>query len=175
MTTPSASASNIKTTQEAIMDLRKIRKLIDLLEESNLAELEIKEGEEVVRLSRVPTKTNPATLPSTSPVTHVHMAGQPGNTPTPQGSSAEPDDTPALPAGHVVLSPMVGTFYSAPSPESPPFAKIGQTVQQGETIGIIEAMKMFNQIEADHSGTIAAILVENGQPVEFDEPMFVIA
>ncbi|HEN47594.1 MAG TPA: acetyl-CoA carboxylase biotin carboxyl carrier protein [Mizugakiibacter sp.] len=157
------------------MDLRKIRKLIDLLEESNLAELEIKEGEEVVRLSRVPTKTNPATLPTGSPVTHVHMAGQPGNPSVPQNLAAEPDAPPSLPAGHIVLSPMVGTFYSAPSPESPPFVKVGQAVQQGETIGIIEAMKMFNQIEADHSGTIAAVLVENGQPVEFDEPMFVIA
>ncbi len=157
------------------MDLRKIRKLIDLLEESNLAELEIKEGEEVVRLSRVPTKTNPATLPTTSPVTHVHMPGQPSSVPTPQTPAAQSNTAPSLPAGHVVLSPMVGTYYSAPSPESPPFAKVGQTVQQGETIGIIEAMKMFNQIEADCSGTIAAILVENGQPVEFDEPMFVIA
>ncbi|MHB1618248.1 MAG: acetyl-CoA carboxylase biotin carboxyl carrier protein [Metallibacterium sp.] len=160
------------------MDLRKIKKLIDLLEASNLAELEIKEGEEVVRLSRVPKSGVAA--PAAAPVTHMHM-------PTSRTEDAAPAPVapvahaapaahpgPALPAGHVVRSPMVGTFYVAASPEAAPFVKVGQSVKLGQTLGVIEAMKMFNQIEADKSGTVVAILVENGQPVEFDEPMFVI-
>ncbi|WP_297902446.1 acetyl-CoA carboxylase biotin carboxyl carrier protein [Metallibacterium sp.] len=160
------------------MDLRKIKKLIDLLEASNLAELEIKEGEEVVRLSRVPK--GGVAAPTAAPVTHVHV-------PTARAEDAAPAPVapvahaapaahpgPALPAGHVVRSPMVGTFYVAASPEAAPFVKVGQSVKLGQTLGVIEAMKMFNQIEADKSGTVVAILVENGQPVEFDEPMFVI-
>jgi acetyl-CoA carboxylase biotin carboxyl carrier protein len=155
------------------MDLRKIKKLIDLLEESNLAELEIKEGEEVVRLSRVPKGSvqmqpmyaqqapAPAPAPSAAPVA--------------QAAAPVVESVPEQPAGHTVTAPMVGTFYASSTPGSPAFAKIGQQVKVGETIGIIEAMKMFNQIEADVAGTIVAILVENGQPVEFDEPMFVIA
>lgn len=155
------------------MDLRKIKKLIDLLEESNLAELEIKEGEEVVRLSRVPkgsvqmqpmyAQAAPAPAPVAAPAAAVPASAA--------------DSVPAasdLPVGHTVKAPMVGTFYAASTPGAPAFAKIGQQVKAGETIGIIEAMKMFNQIEADVAGTILAILVENGQPVEFDEPMFVI-
>ncbi len=149
------------------MDLRKIKKLIDLLEDSNLAELEIREGEEVVRLSRVPHGTAASVAP-------VHRAAAPA--PKAASSTApapvEPDDD--LPAGHVVKAPMVGTFYTASTPDAPAFVKVGQQVSAGETIGIIEAMKMFNQIEADTSGIVQAILVENGQPVEFDEPMFVI-
>ena len=129
------------------MDLRKIKKLIDLLEESNLAELEIKEGEEVVRLSRVPTGGMTVAAPAAN----------------------------ALPEGHVVKAPMVGTFYASATPGAAAFVKVGQQVKAGETLGIIEAMKMFNQIEADVAGTVQAILVENGQPVEFDQPMFVIA
>jgi acetyl-CoA carboxylase biotin carboxyl carrier protein len=154
------------------MDLRKIKKLIDLLEESNLAELEIKEGEEVVRLSRVP-KGSVQMQPM-----YAQAAPAPVAAPTAPAPASVPADTaPAasdLPAGHTVKAPMVGTFYAASTPGAPAFAKIGQQVKAGETIGIIEAMKMFNQIEADVSGTILAILVENGQPVEFDEPMFVI-
>lgn len=154
------------------MDLRKIKKLIDLLEESNLAELEIKEGEEVVRLSRVPKNAAPVAAPVT-----VAAAPAPIAVATTPAVAAAPE-TPAaaaLPAGHVVKAPMVGTFYASATPGTPAFVKVGQQVKAGETLGIIEAMKMFNQIEADVAGTVQAILVENGQPVEFDEPMFVIA
>jgi acetyl-CoA carboxylase biotin carboxyl carrier protein len=150
------------------MDLRKIKKLIDLLEESNLAELEIKEGEEVVRLSRVPRNTAPAVAAPVAGAT-VPVAAAPSAT------IAETPAADALPAGHVVKAPMVGTFYTSATPGTPAFVKVGQQVKAGETLGIIEAMKMFNQIEADVAGTVQAILVENGQPVEFDEPMFVIA
>ena len=151
------------------MDLRKIKKLIDLLEESNLAELEIKEGEEVVRLSRVPKNAAPA-----APVA-VAAAPAPIAVAAAAPVAAEAPAADALPAGHVVKAPMVGTFYSASTPGAAAFVKVGQQVAAGETLGIIEAMKMFNQIEADVAGTVQAILVENGQPVEFDEPMFVIA
>lgn len=168
------------------MDLRKIKKLIDLLEESNLAEIEIKEGEESVRLSRMPTNVAPA-----APVTHVHMdqprasaapaaagSGSAGGSGGSGSSTADAGGKPAgreLPDGEMIRSPMVGTYYAAASPESPPFVKVGQQVKAGETLGVIEAMKMFNPIEAEVSGTVSAILVENGQPVEFDEPMFVIS
>ncbi|MBB6186631.1 acetyl-CoA carboxylase biotin carboxyl carrier protein [Rhodanobacter sp. MP7CTX1] len=152
------------------MDLRKIKKLIDLLEESNLAELEIKEGEEVVRLSRVPKNTAPAAA-APAPVAVAPAAAAPA----PVAAPVEAPAANALPAGHVVKAPMVGTFYASASPSTPAFVKVGQQVKAGETLGIIEAMKMFNQIEADVAGTVQAILVENGQPVEFDEPMFVIA
>ena len=148
------------------MDLRKIKKLIDLLEESNLAELEIKEGEEVVRLSRVP-KGGVTTV--AAPPVHA-----PAPVAAPVAQAAEPAAS-SLPAGHVVKAPMVGTFYASASPGTPAFVKVGQQVKAGETLGIIEAMKMFNQIEADVAGTVQAILVDNGQPVEFDQPMFVIA
>lgn len=151
------------------MDLRKIKKLIDLLEESNLAELEIKEGEEVVRLSRVP-KGTVTVAPAPVMAAPAPVAAQP----VAPAADAAPA-VPALPAGHVIKAPMVGTFYASATPGAPPFVKIGQQVKAGETIGIIEAMKMFNQIEADVAGTVQAILVENGQPVEFDQPMFVIA
>jgi len=152
------------------MDLRKIKKLIDLLEESNLAELEIKEGEEVVRLSRVPKGTvNVAAAPVMAP---VMQAAAPVAAPAPAAEAA-PAST--LPAGHVVKAPMVGTFYASATPGAAAFVKVGQQVKAGETLGIIEAMKMFNQIEADVAGTVQAILVDNGQPVEFDQPMFVIA
>jgi acetyl-CoA carboxylase biotin carboxyl carrier protein len=153
------------------MDLRKIKKLIDLLEESNLAELEIKEGEEVVRLSRVPKNTAPALAPAApvaAPVAAAPVAA-------PVAAAPETPAADALPAGHVVKAPMVGTFYASATPGTPAFVKVGQQVAAGETLGIIEAMKMFNQIEADVAGTVKAILIENGQPVEFDEPMFVIA
>jgi len=150
------------------MDLRKIKKLIDILEESNLAELEIKEGEESVRLSRVPkSMAAPA-----APVTHVQVPAPAASAP-----AAAPTTVPGgkeLPPGHVLRSPMVGTFYASSSPEAAPYVKIGQSVKAGETLCIIEAMKMFNQIEADASGTIVAVLATSGQPVEFDEPLFVI-
>ena len=155
------------------MDLRKIKKLIDLLEESNLAEIEIKEGEQSVRLARVPrggyTAAHAAAMPASAAAAHMPM-----NSPTQAstGGSAQPAD--ALPDGHVVRSPMVGTFYASPSPDKPPFVSMGQAVKAGESLAIIEAMKMFNPIEADASGSIVAILVESGQPVEFDQPLFVI-
>ncbi|WP_426687864.1 acetyl-CoA carboxylase biotin carboxyl carrier protein [Rhodanobacter ginsengiterrae] len=152
------------------MDLRKIKKLIDLLEESNLAELEIKEGEEVVRLSRVPKNTAPVAAVAAAPVAPVAPAAVAA-----APAAVEVPSAPALPAGNVVKAPMVGTFYASATPGTPAFVKVGQQVKAGETLGIIEAMKMFNQIEAEVSGTVQAILVENGQPVEFDEPMFVIA
>lgn len=157
------------------MDLRKIKKLIDLLEESNLAEIEIKEGEESVRLARVP-KGNYATPAPV--VTHVETrpaAPMPMSSPTEAstGGSAKPASS-NLPDGHVVRAPMVGTFYTSPSPDKPPFVSVGQAVKAGETLAIIEAMKMFNPIEADVSGTVLAVLTESGQPIEFDQPLFVI-
>ncbi|MEO6075460.1 MAG: acetyl-CoA carboxylase biotin carboxyl carrier protein [Dokdonella sp.] len=156
------------------MDLRKIKKLIDLLEESNLSELEIKEGEEIVRLSRFPkgfsigAPTMVATPPQIAPAADTPAAAAAFAAMEPTASA------PAAPDGQVVKSPMVGTYYSSASPGAAPFLKVGQQVKIGETIAIIEAMKMFNQIEAEHAGTVKAILVENGRPVEFDEPLFVI-
>jgi acetyl-CoA carboxylase biotin carboxyl carrier protein len=161
---------------EATMDLRKIKKLIDLLEESNLSEIEIKEGEESVRLARQP-RGMPA-LAAPQPMHHVmheaprpHVQGMVSPVEAATGGRAPS----GLPDGHVVRSPMVGTFYASPNPDSPPFVKVGQQVKAGETIGIIEAMKMFNPIEADVSGTVTAVLASTGSPVEFDEPLFVIS
>ena len=155
------------------MDIRKIQKLIELLEESNLAELEIREGEETVRLSRWP-KNLPAqmTMHAPAPVTQVHTAAPPAAAAPAApaaGQVAEPQYE-----GTVVRSPMVGTYYAASAPGAAPFIKVGQQVKAGDTIGIIEAMKMFNPIEAEVAGTVVRILVENGQPVEFDEPLVVI-
>ena len=155
------------------MDLRKIKKLIDLLEESNLAELEIKEGEEIVRLSRLP-KGMVGTMPVAAMAPAPVRVEAPAAASAPAAAEAPAAGGKALPDGHVVKAPMVGTFYASANPDSPPFAKVGQQVKAGETLGIIEAMKMFNQIEADVAGTVLAVLVSNGQPVEFDEPMFVI-
>jgi acetyl-CoA carboxylase biotin carboxyl carrier protein len=156
------------------MDLRKIKKLIDLLEESNLAEIEIKEGEESVRLARTPkgsfTMAPPMmqAAPAAAPAPVMPMAS-----PTDAASGGTPKAS-DLPPGHVVRAPMVGTFYSSPAPDKPSFVSVGQAVKQGETLGIIEAMKMFNPIEADVAGTVVKILVESGQPIEFDQPLFVI-
>ena len=155
------------------MDLRKIKKLIDLLEESNLAELEIKEGEETVRLSRIP-KGMVTAMPAAAPAPVHHQGRAEPQAAAPPAAPSSPPVDKSMPEGHVVTAPMVGTFYASQNPESPPFVKIGQKVKAGDTLGIIEAMKMFNQIEADVAGTVLAVLVENGQPVEFDEPMFVI-
>ena len=157
------------------MDLRKIKKLIDLLEESNLAEIEIKEGEESVRLARVPK----GALPAPAPVVHHVAAPAPQAMPMHSPVEAATGGAPKahghdLPDGHVVRAPMVGTFYASPSPDKPAFVSVGQAVKAGETLGIIEAMKMFNPIEADVSGTVVAILCESGQPIEFDQPLFVI-
>ena len=159
------------------MDLRKIKKLIDLLEQSNLSELEIHEGEEVVRLSRHPaaSTTQPTVLVQQTPAAAPAVAA---NAPVVATPIASPDSTPAaergLPAGHIVRAPMVGTFYASASPGAPAFVSVGAQVKAGDPLGIIEAMKMFNQLEADVSGTVLAIVAENGQPVEFDQPLFVI-
>ncbi len=160
------------------MDLRKIKKLIDLLEASDLSELEIKEGEEVVRLARMP-KNMPVMMSApaaAAPVTHVHVEQRPsGGQHHAHVEGSHAGGGRELPDGHVIRAPMVGTYYASPNPEAPPFVKIGQQVKAGDVLGIIEAMKMFNQIEADISGTVTAILSTSGQPVEFDEPMFVIS
>jgi len=163
------------------MDLRKIKKLIDLLEESNLAEIEIKEGEESVRLARVPSgaasvAATPAvqyltTAPAPAPVVAMPMQS-PVDAAT--GAASKPAIDPGLPAGHLIRAPMVGTFYASPAPDQPPFVSVGQAVKAGDTLGIIEAMKMFNPIESDVEGTVLAIQCESGQPVEFDQPLFVI-
>ena len=154
------------------MDLRKIKKLIDLLEESNLAEIEIKEGEESVRLARVPKGNYQAAAPVyAAPVATPMPMSSPTESAT--GGSAKPVGS-DQPEGHVMRAPMVGTFYTSPSPDKPAFVTIGQSVKAGETLAIIEAMKMFNPIEADVSGTILAELTESGSPVEFDQPLFVI-
>jgi acetyl-CoA carboxylase biotin carboxyl carrier protein len=150
------------------MDIRKIKKLIELLEESNLTEIEIVEGEESVRLTRAAVAVAPP-----APVT---LASSPAPVPSaPQEAMlAEPDEAESVPEGQLVRAPMVGTFYASSSPEAEPFVGMGQKVAVGDTLCIIEAMKMFNQIESDFSGTVVAILAENGQPVEFDQPLFVI-
>ena len=158
------------------MDLRKIKKLIEMLEESNLSELEIREGEETVRLSRHPTGMP---MPAYAPAPMVAAPMPPPVAATAAGvATAAPaageDPEAALPAGQIVRSPMVGTYYAAPSPGAEPFVRIGQAVKKGDTLATIEAMKMFNPIEADAAGTVVAIVCENGQPVEFDQPMFVI-
>ncbi|MFP7723118.1 acetyl-CoA carboxylase biotin carboxyl carrier protein [Lysobacter sp. A3-1-A15] len=162
------------------MDLRKIKKLIDLLEESNLAEIEIKEGEESVRLARTPrggTTAAPAVhyapapmapMPMHSPTEAATGGGKPGADANANANAQ------SMPDGHVMRAPMVGTFYTSPSPDKPAFVAVGQAVKAGETLAIIEAMKMFNPIEADVSGTVIKVMAENGQPVEFDQPLFVI-
>ena len=156
------------------MDLRKIKKLIDLLEESNLSEIEIKEGEESVRLARMPKGGYQAAAPAVYATGPVEARPMPMSSPTESatGGSAKPGTD--LPEGHVMRAPMVGTFYASPSPEQPAFVNVGQAVKAGETLAIIEAMKMFNPIEADVSGTVLAIQCDSGQPVEFDQPLFVI-
>jgi acetyl-CoA carboxylase biotin carboxyl carrier protein len=156
------------------MDLRKIKKLIDLLEQSNLSELEIHEGEEVVRLSRHPVASAPQPTVLVQQTPAAPVAGAPAAPATAASMDSLPADERGLPAGHVVRAPMVGTFYASASPGAPAFVSVGSQVKAGDPLGIIEAMKMFNQLEADVSGTILAIAAENGQPVEFDQPLFVI-
>ncbi len=148
------------------MDIRKIKKLIELLEESSLTEIEIVEGEESVRLVR---NGYAQAVPMAVPPVNVQAPGAAA-----PAIEQPADDGDQIPDGEAVLSPMVGTFYGASSPEAEPFVKLGQSVGVGDTLCIIEAMKMFNQIEADVSGTVVAILAENGQPVEYDQPLFVI-
>ena len=150
------------------MDIRKIKKLIEIIEESDIAEIEIKEGEESVRISRYSAAT-PTQVLAAAPIPTTATA--PLSTPATTSTSSEPD----VVKGHAVKSPMVGTFYRAASPDAAnAFVDVGQKVSIGETLCIIEAMKILNQIEADKSGTIKQILVENAQPVEYDQPLFII-
>jgi acetyl-CoA carboxylase biotin carboxyl carrier protein len=148
------------------MDIRKVKKLIELLEESGIAEIEIKEGEESVRISRQ--------SPHAAPMMQMPMMQAPMPAAAPVAAPAAAEPVSSIPEGHVVKSPMVGTLYRAPSPGTGAFVEVGQQVSAGDTLCIIEAMKLLNQIEADKSGVIKAILVENGQPVEYDQPLFVI-
>jgi acetyl-CoA carboxylase biotin carboxyl carrier protein len=150
-------------------DLRKIKKLIELLEESNLTEIEIKEGEESVRLSRA-APAAPAQYFSAAPP--AAMMAAPAAAPAAAASTAASENN--LPAGTQVVSPMVGTFYRAPSPGAKSFVDVGSSVKPGDTLCIVEAMKMLNQIQAECAGVVKAILVENGQPVEYGEVLFVI-
>ncbi|MCK9503354.1 MAG: acetyl-CoA carboxylase biotin carboxyl carrier protein [Porticoccaceae bacterium] len=154
------------------MDIRKIKKLIELLEESNIGEIEIKEGEESVRISRAGFSNSPQPMYMAAPQQYA-QAPAPAPTAAPAPAPTEAS-APAEPAGHIVRSPMVGTFYRSPSPGSPTFIEVGQKVNVGDVLCIVEAMKMMNQIEADKSGTIGAILVNDGEPVEFDQPMVTI-
>ena len=149
------------------MDLRKLKKLIDLVEESGIAELEITEGEEKVRITRQQAGGSMMYAP---PMQQVMAAPAPAAAAPAAAAPAEA----AVPEGHVVKSPMVGTFYRAPSPGAKAFVEVGQSVSSGDTLCIIEAMKLLNEIEADQGGVIKAILVENGQPVEYGEPLFII-
>ena len=162
------------------MDLRKLKKLIDLVQESGIGEIEITEGEERVRIARggqVSVTPVAATLPSTA----AAAAPAPGAAPTSTAAAvpaaatvSAPAEPPAGEAGHAVKSPMVGTFYRAPSPEAKPFVTVGEAVKEGQTLCVIEAMKLMNEIESDAAGVVKAILVENGQPVEYGQALFII-
>lgn len=154
------------------MDIRKIKKLIELLDETGIAEIEIKEGEESLRLTRYRNTS------FDSPQTQYISSATVQSSQSPHVTNASPDlktITPPVPSkGHPIHSPMVGTMYTSPSPDSPPFVTIGQSVKAGETLCIVEAMKMFNEIESDRAGKIIDILVNNGDPVEYDQILFVI-
>ncbi len=155
------------------MDIRKVKKLIELLDESGIAEIEITEGEESVRISRHASSVAaapvamaaPAPLPAAAPA----AAAAPSSAPAAAPTAAEMEEE-----GHAVTAPMVGTFYSAPSPGSPPFVQVGDRINEGDTLCIVEAMKMMNQIEAEVSGTVKSIRVQNGEPVEYGQILFVI-
>ncbi len=152
------------------MDIRKIRKLIELLEETDISEIEIKEGEESLRLSRHTHTSDKSVAQHThhhQPQTHIQVL------PTTQPLDTKIDE-PIAASGHKVRSPMVGTMYTSPSPDMPAFVSIGQTVNVGDTLCIIEAMKMFNEVESDRAGIVKELLVANGEPVEYDQPLFVI-
>lgn len=151
------------------MDIRKVKKLIELLESSDIAEIEIKEGEESVRISRL-SKNAPAPIQYMAPAPFA----APSAVAAPVAATPEAESAAKKLNGNVIKSPMVGTFYRSPSPSSPVFVEVGQHVKVGDVICIVEAMKMMNQIEADHSGVVEAILVEDGEPVEFDQPLITI-
>lgn len=152
------------------MDIRKVKKLIELLEESNVQEIEIKEGEESVRISRGGNSVQMVAAPAPAPV--AITAPAPAAAPVAAPAAAVES---AAPAGHAICSPMVGTFYQSPSPETPAFISVGQSVKKGDVVCIVEAMKMMNQIEADQSGVVEAILVKDGEPVEFDQQLIIIS
>lgn len=154
------------------MDIRKIKRLIELLEESGVNEIEIREGEESIRISR----SNPALTSSHSPMQGYPPPFPPAPQPTsaPAAARSELQSVEELTGGHVLRSPMVGTFYRSPSPGAKSFVEEGQSVRVGDTLCIIEAMKMLNQIEADVAGVVKRMLVENAQPVEYDQPLFII-
>ena len=152
------------------MDIRKVKKLIELLESSDVAEIEIKEGEEAVRISRI-SRAAPQAAPVSAPAPAPAPAAADA-APAPAAASGSEESQQSR--GNVVKSPMVGTFYRSPSPSSPPFVEVGQHVKAGDVICIVEAMKMMNQIEADHSGVVEAVLVEDGEPVEFDQVLVTI-
>jgi acetyl-CoA carboxylase biotin carboxyl carrier protein len=155
------------------MDLRKLKKLIDLVQESGIGELEISEGEERVRIARGGAVS--VTPLAAAPVTAAPAAAAGGPPPgAPAGTAPAATELPPGAEGHVVKSPMVGTFYRSPAPDAKPFIEVGGTVKEGQTICVIEAMKLMNEIEADAAGTIKAILVENGQPVEYGQALFII-
>lgn len=149
------------------MDLRKLKTLIDLVQQSGIAELEITEGEEKVRISRgMPVAHANVAAPPHAPVTAVAV---------PAAAAPAPQPEPApVPEGHIIKSPMVGTFYRASAPGAKPFVEVGQAIKAGDTVCIIEAMKLLNEIESDHDGVVQAVLVENGQPVEYGQPLFII-
>lgn len=152
------------------MDLRKLKKLIDLVQESGIAELEITEGEEKVRINRVGTPGQTGMMVMPAPASAVAPALTTAAVPASAAVTAPPEQE-----GHVVKSPMVGTFYRSSAPGAKPFVEIGQNINAGETLCIIEAMKLLNEIEADQSGVVKKVLVENGQPVEYGQPLFIIA
>jgi acetyl-CoA carboxylase biotin carboxyl carrier protein len=154
------------------MDLRKLKTLIDLVAESGIAELEITEGEGKVRIVKFSQTVQPVAhqLPEAAPAPHA----APAAAHAPAAAAAAPAAAPAVPQGHIVKAPMVGTFYRSPNPGAAPFVDVGQTVKEGDPLCIIEAMKLLNEIEADKAGVIKEILVENGDPVEYGQPLFVI-
>ena len=163
-----------KTTKRATtMDIRKVKKLIELLEESNIDELEIREGEESVRISR----NRQSAMPMYAAPAHysIPQAAAPASAPAPAAAAPVAAESAASQTrGHIIRSPMVGTYYSSPSPNSPPFITVGKSVKQGDVHCIVEAMKMMNQIESDKAGRIVSVLAKNGDPVEFGQPLFVI-
>jgi acetyl-CoA carboxylase biotin carboxyl carrier protein len=152
------------------MDLRKLKKLIDLVQESGIAELEITEGEEKVRI----VKGGQITVASAAPAAPAGLPAPAAEIRPAAAPAAAPAPTPPAPEGPVIKAPMVGTFYRSPSPDAKPFVEVGQTVKEGDTVCIIEAMKLMNEIEADAAGVVKAILVENGQPVEYGQPLFIL-
>ena len=154
------------------MDLRKLKKLIDLVQESGIAELEITEGEEKVKIVKGGgAATEASSSPAAHAAPHAPHAVEPSR---PASSAAPPVEPQPAQEGQLVKAPMVGTFYRSPSPDAKPFVEIGQTVKKGDTVCIVEAMKLMNEIETDVSGVVKAILVENGQPVEYGQPLFLI-